>query len=244
MSKKEIEKVLQLQLKNVQNNVEILTREEVGSDCLIRLDTSLMTRKSFYPKIAHSQANTEDRTLPRITASPYLLGCIIAVPFINPNIYDNLNIGHYIHSLEFDYCLKPTNKLVFDSSETNELWLLTYNKNTVEYKPKLAGELIVKQYLITPSNTNTFQECVVTIYVKIIKEEGIKFNKKIKLNKGYWSISFPLTESKTKYSITTINSEKNITIADISESEFNTARKKQTVLESLIPLVKHRLSDW
>lgn len=233
MSIREIEKVLDLQLKTVSNNVKILTTKDVGMNYIIRLDKDLMTRKSFYPKIAHSQASSEDRTLPRIVGSPYILGCIIAIPTINPINYAVIDAGFYIHSIEFEYCLKPNSKLVFDAEETNELWLITYNKDTVEYKAKNAGQIVVSSYTIIPTNKKKYQECLMTIFVKVNKEEGLFFNRHIKLEKGYHSVTFKLNETNKRYCETTLDDTKNIEVKGISEQEFEKVKKKQTTLENI-----------
>lgn len=246
MSIKEIQKVLDLQPK-VTNNIKILTPEDIGLNYIVRLDTTLMSRKSFYPKIADSQASSENRTLPRIVGSPYILGCLISIPYINPHAYNVINVGYYIHSIEFEYCLKPNKNLVFDAEETNELWLVTYNKDTIEYKAKKTGELLVNNFTIIPNNKKKYQDCFMTIYINVEKEDGLFFNKKIKLEKGYHSVTFKYNRTNKLYNETTLEDKDNIEVTSISKDVFEKSKKKQTSLENIIlfnNFVNSKLENW
>lgn len=236
MSKKEIEKILSLQNKKVQTNVTVLSSDELGYNNVLRLDTNLMTRKSFIPRIAVTQADSEDRTLPRIVGSHYVQGCLIAIAglvnqALNGYYHDPYNrsarTGFYIHDLEFEYCLKPNNKLVFDASESEELWLITYDKDTIEYKAKRVGEVFVKSISIAPAENDKNSECLIELYIHVAKETGLAFNKKVNIQQGYHTVRYYFHNRK-------LNSDKEIVIEPLSESEFTKAKKKQTSLESLV----------
>lgn len=251
MSIEEINDTLSKQLPVIKPNVKILTPKDVGFNYLLRIDTEKKTGKKFFPRIANTQADSEDRTLPRIVGSPYILGCIIAVPSINPNYRFQITNGFYIHELAFEYCLQPSKKLVFDADSTNELWLITYNKDTVKYTSKLSGELLVKEYIITPyseDKKNVYQKCRITVLVNVIKKDGLWFNKKIKLEQGYYSVTFNIEETKNDYSVTTLDSDyKNVVISTILEVDFNKCKKSQTSLEDLdltSNSSKTKLSTW
>lgn len=235
MSLAEINKVLSLSTKKVTSNVKVVTPNDVGVDHMLRLDSNLMTRKSFVPRIAVSQADTEDRTLPRIVGSPYILGCLIAIPWINPLNSDttNIQVGFYIHSLEFKYALQPNTNLVYDAQETNELWLVTYNKETIEYRPKKAGELLVNNYTIVPTNTNTIVRCLMELYINVTKDSGIFFNKEHRLEKGYHSVKFYLNNTKRDFCETSLTDKDEIEVKNITKEQFDKSKKTQTTLESM-----------
>ena len=248
MSLKDIDKLLSLQTKKIVNNVKVVKPNDIGMNYILRLDDSLMTRKSFVPRIAISQATSEDRTLPRVVGSPYLLGCLMAIAdmvkyaihqFADYSFneeYDRVANSFYIHSIDFEYGLKPNNSLVFDAKQTEELWLVTYNKETIEYKAKKAGELIVKGITILPANDLKKNRCKVELYIKVNKEDGFYLTPEKKLKEGYYNLVFYFFESNLKTKTTDKLSEEDaIYVGRISEEEFNKVRKNQTSLESLVP---------
>lgn len=223
----------------VKKNLKVVTPEDLGIKYLIRLDKNKL--RYFTPYISHSQAKQEDRTVPRVVTSPYILGCLIAIPF-NLNIVQpyNANTGLYIHAFAFNAALAPNDRLVFDASATEETWLVTYDNTTRVYKPEVAGSVILNSYTVYPSdkNKNDNYKLLLNLYVNISLEEGLPFNKKIHLDKGYYSLEFFYNYTEKSYSETTLESDKReVKIKKISEGEFTSQKDKRTFV-SLEELLK------
>lgn len=226
---------------NVKKNISIISKEALGQNYMVRIDPQPMNRKPFKPYIAYSQANMEDRTVPRVVACPHLLGCIHAIGSIINNVfwYDRQNedhtLGFYIHDIPFNYALKPTNKLVYDASFTDEHWLVQYNENTKTYPAHIAGKLFINKISTTPyKNKNHIYE--IEFYVEIVKADGLAFNEAIHLQKGYHSVSLPYEQVKN-------NKEKGIVVKPITEKEFMSSKKVKSTLESFNPKYKISKED-
>jgi hypothetical protein len=203
MSLKEIKDYVDLLPEKVNKNVEIVSTKDLGQDFFLHISPDIMSRKSYIPWISHRQAKTEDRTTPRITVSDYLYGCIIGYDSLLMDAYDYPNVyknkekqGVYIHEIEFEYCLKPNNKLVYDQSNSNEHWLVTYSQDTKEYKGKIIGKLFVTE-ITTKLIYGKDSDIVYKLAVEIKKDEGVKFSSNIFLNKGYWLITCTSTANKS-----------------------------------------------
>lgn len=191
----EIEKYLELCSNRVKDNVEIVTANELGQNYFLHVSPDKMDRKKYIPQISKRQADSEDRTIPRITVADTILGCLCGyasffsdILFYDPGVED-CKQGLYIHEIEFDKCLKPNSKLVYDAKQSNEHWLVTYDKDTVEYKGKTIGKVFASSItIVVGQKDNT----LASLYIEVIKEEGIKFSKNIFLTKGYWIVKCPI----------------------------------------------------
>lgn len=195
MSLKEIKDYVDLLPEKVSKNVSIISKEELGQDFFLHISPENMSRKSYIPWISKRQTEKEDRTTPRITVSDYLYGCIVGYLSLLSDAYDYPNVsdnkkrqGVYIHQIEFDYALKPNNKLVFDQSRSNEHWLITYDLDTKEYKGKVIGKLFITE-ITTKIIANQHSNIEYKLAIEINKDEGVKFSTNIFLNKGYWLLT-------------------------------------------------------
>ena len=120
MSINDIQLFVSEQIPLVKNNVTIVDGETFNKGLMYHIGTTDMSNKPYIPRIGERQGKTEDRTVPRVTVAPTLLGCIYGYAMVVISGMDNNIAGYYIHSLPFEYCLKPTKKLVFDQELTNE----------------------------------------------------------------------------------------------------------------------------
>lgn len=245
--REKLEQITLLYNNRVRRNVTVVTPEDLGVKYLLRLDRDKV--KTFTPWISQNQEDNEDRTVPRVVTSPYLLGCFIAVPF-NLNYsspYSRVKAGLYIHAFEFKAALKVNEKLVFDADQTAETWLVSYDNKTRVFKPILAGSLLVNRYIVIPSDKykNNSYKVIVNLYVHVAIDDGLPFNRKIFLEKGYHSLEFNFNYTETLYSETTLDSgRKEVKVTKIDAREFNRERDKRTFisLESLVK--KNTFLNW
>ena len=75
MSQQQLEKYLESLSPDVKKNLKIVSTKDLGQDFLLHISPDKLSKVIFTPRIGNRQGRTEDRTVPRITVSPTLLGC-------------------------------------------------------------------------------------------------------------------------------------------------------------------------
>ena len=154
----EIAAALALQSKFVQKNAEIVTPAMMGCDYSLRIDRNVP--KTFIPKMPRSAMNSENDSCARVCVAATLLGCYVGFSRGENDVIegsvqwkgekDNFLGGYTISRLDFKHALKPGVKLVPDAELTEELWLVSYNKATLEYKPNVIGKMFVSDLTYLP----------------------------------------------------------------------------------------------
>jgi len=201
MTDKELcEKYLKSQARKVAENAEVITPEDIDQDFLLHISPNPRILK-FIPVIGHRQANTEDRTVPRITTAPWLIGCLIGAANVDHKFHENKSDGSKdedsyrggfkIYEFELKAALKPNKKLVYDANASDECWLVNYSPQSREYQPKTAGRLFYKSITYT-GRSGKLPEGEGVLYVEVVKKEGIRFSKNHFLSQGWWVITGPL----------------------------------------------------
>lgn len=232
----DIELFLKLSTDKVNKNVTVVSKEELGQNYMLHISPDKMNSKPYIPRIGHRQGQSEDRTIPRITVAPTLLGCYVGyaqwfMQFFNYNPRDNdidsYRQGLYIHEIEFDEALKPNNKLVYDASRSDEHWLVTYSEQTKQYKGKIIGKMFIRDVTVKPVS-GKFNVANASFYVEVNKPEGIRFSKNFFLRKGYWLIA-GIDDSD----FTFWDKDKNIVIKEVSKSDYDAAKNLHAALLSL-----------
>ena len=212
MSINDIQLFVSEQIPLVKNNVTIVDGATFNKGLMYHIGTTDMSNKPYIPRIGERQGKTEDRTVPRVTVAPTLLGCIYGYAMVVISGKDNNIAGYYIHSLPFEYCLKPTKKLVFDQELTNEHWLVRYNKDTTVYKASRIGRMVVGKIDIKP-RPKKFAEVTLTVLVEVNQE--MPFNEVETMAPGYYQVSL-LYEG--------LMLTDKVTISPISKSAFEKER--------------------
>lgn len=236
MSKLEIEHYFSIQSDKVKKNASIVSADELGQDFMLHISKKNMSKTPYTPIIGHRQALSEDRSVPRVTVAPTLLGCIYGfadmiqyIASYSPQHDKDYKQGFYIHAIPFEYCLKPNNKLVYDASLTGEHWLVRYNEQTNIYNGKLIGKLFCNKLTMLPVTSKT-NIITVELYVSIDKADGIQFNDKVHLAKGFYAIEFEYEKLMLKNGLNPVP----IT----SEEFFNTKKLRADMLSHKEPLYR------
>jgi hypothetical protein len=207
------------QSKEVQSNSKIVSADELGQDYMLHIDKT--TPEFFTPMMPRSASPSENNTTARITVAPSLLGCIIGYARLEADFLEGTDKdtikrtgfkgGYEICKLEFKHCLSPNKQLVFDAENSQEHWLVSYNKQTVDYYPVNVGKMFASGINYTAVNS---QEPKVTVdfYLDIKSTKSIKFNNALHLDPGYYkcSITFDRKDNKgsvngTPYTVTAIS---------------------------------------
>ena len=197
-------------------NTTIVTAESLGQDYMLHID--IKTPKVFVPMMPRSAASSEDSTMPRVTVASDLFGCIVGY---SRAVYDAhyrkgeklFKDGYYISKIPFEIALKPNNKLVFDASDSNEVWLVGYDAKHQQYKPTIVGKVFLAEWINTP---HTGDKIVVehVFYIEINNNESVKITNDKVVEGGYWRLSYT-TENYTEKYI-----EESIKIRKIDKKEF------------------------
>lgn len=219
----------------VKNNTKIVTKEEVGQDFFLHISNEKMSSKKYIPFISKRAALSEDRTVPRITVSPQLTGCIVGFVrlvydqlYYDPNDdrYKNYKQGVYIHAIDFEYALKPNNKLVYDQSLSNEHWLVTYNQDTREFKGRCIGKLFIQSVLCTTQIGKPTLNTIIG-YIEISDDRIIQVTEKTKIGKGYYK--FTMIQDKD-FSYKT---DKFFIVEEVTKEEYSKNKELSAALLSI-----------
>lgn len=205
--------------------------------------------KRFIPVIGHRQAHSEDRTVPRICVSTCLVGTILGHSAFENMAQDSdfnkkdmhgvaYKGGLKIYKFEYEIAVRPNAELVYDSDVSDEHWLITYNKDTVTYKPIEIGELFIKRIVFDFSDKGK-REAEVVYYVKVNEEIEFGFEKPLK--PGCYKVVSPASMTLQSYKDT-----ENIRIVKLPEEEYFKMKSETASLLSMpvFPAPIPRFSNW
>lgn len=229
-----IEHLLETLPERVSRNVQVVTPESLGQDYLLHISTDVGIRK-FEPFISTRAANTENRNIARVCTAPTILGCYLGYgddefDFMNMTTqpgavqYRDYKGGYKIYALPFKAALKPNARLVYDSKNSDEHWLVSYNDSTKAFVPEAAGKLFVSSVEYTARQDQT-PEGTATIYLEITRELGLHFSKRHFLAKGFWKITGPVGRNTFAWT-----DDKRHTVESVSKSEYQSKKNLSAVL--------------
>lgn len=209
----------------VRDNAVVVSSSELTHPFLLHISGE--KNPTYIPRIGYRQADSEDRTMPRVTASPTLLGCIIGFSSLYDNFYQQCVAtskgvqdwkgGLYIQKIPFDYCLKPNSKLVYDQTATDEHWLIPYKKNLDKYQSYLIGKIFVDSVRLVPRGLGKDHDKEFILFVQV--DEPFEFSLEKPLAKGFYRITLVYNRN------TAWTSKKVVTIEEINKTEFLERKK-------------------
>lgn len=227
---------LEKQNAKVRSNAVVVERTEVLNSELLHI--TLDKKPVYTPRIGQKQADSEDRTVPRITTSDTLIGCIIGHSMVDrlaledpPWRNDDYLNGFSIRAFDWEVALKPNGRLVYDQIATNEHWLVGYDQDHQVYPTRLVGQFYVKQTLVVtrPERSN---DNYLTLRVRA--KSSIQLTEKERLEPGYYEVEF-LLNNKTTFR------KKVERIKPISQSEY---RDTGGLVLSPLSIQNDVLSAW
>lgn len=202
IDKEDLKDYLSLCNEKVAKNVEIRTKEQLGTPVLYHI--AMDKRKVLVPNISKRAEPHEDNTLPRVHVAATLEDCmvgfngIIDVVLNNPvkgkgdagiekehaSQADWLG-GFYIHAIDYEVALAPNHKLVPQVKESNELWLVPYCRMRSTYDAEIIGKMIVSKMDFSPV-VGSVPKRTLTVVMEVKGDTPVVVNPKITLNKGCW----------------------------------------------------------
>ena len=225
-----------LQSKEVQANSKIVSAEDIKQDYMLHIDKQ--TPAVFVPRLPKSAAKSENDTTARITVAPNLVGCMIGYARIEADVTGGTSKdkvektqfrgGYDICELPFKHCLFPNEKLVFDSQRSEEHWLVSYNKETLEYKPTKVGKLFISK-ITYEAVTGKEPVARFEIYIEVNKEGGFMFSPGIYLDKGFYRTTVSFDRENDKGSV---NEERHFKVEPINPEGYKTAKQLSAAMLS------------
>lgn len=182
----------------------------MGQDYM--LHAAVKKYKQLTPIFSRKASSIEDNTLARVHVAPHIRGCVIGYGAMgyeftwNDVVGNNAKWvgGYYIHKVNFKVALKPNSKIVPDAKNSDEVWLITYNRQTVTYPADIVGKLI-------PITNTTMRDSkgVRYDYTTFIMEvlEPFKFDTDKVVEKGYYQF-IGNVHLGTVYELTVIDKSK------------------------------------
>lgn len=157
----EFQKYTELLTDKVSKNMSPVLREQLPTKNLYHISNNAKI-PVFIPQVSARTLDKEDVRVPRICTAGYLLACILGYGGMWNDFYNGKNKGWFIYGFDFDLAVRPNKRLLPDQKETGEYWLITYNKETTEYKPIRYGTLSLVQYnSVKVRNSWQFKLCLV-----------------------------------------------------------------------------------
>lgn len=212
-----LQDILALQPKDVSQELAVLTKEDLPAPLL---HIAIKPFAYLQPNISRSGMLKENRTIPRVHCGEDLLGCFIGYGFkrstvdltdreINKSKFQfgkdiaTYRGGYYIHAIDFDYCLKPSKKLVPDVGDSREKWLVTYDAKTIKFPAKLIGLIIIQNFMVESDlHNNDSKGHSLTFIIKA--NEVIKLRDNVNIGVGHWRL---LLNDDYSYELTKIDEQ-------------------------------------
>lgn len=202
-SAKSMKDWLALQPKEVRDNLEVVSTEEIPS--LIRIDYK--TPKVLIPRLPEKTMRGENSSCPRVSMAPHLSGCVLGYGAI---IYEHIDGAEgYIHDgeyeiskVDFQHAVIPNNKLVPDSTLSQEVWLVNYAPEYKEYTPEVIGSLFVKRSIVERINSGKSKLLTYDTYIKIDTSKEVYISKDQVLSRGFYQALFVDNGSRNTYKST------------------------------------------
>lgn len=229
-----MEQALALLPDNVKKELSVVSSAELGTDKLLHISTDPKI-KQFVPNITKRTANNENRSVPRISTAPSLLGCLIgycaaALDFSQGDHHPDWLGGWYIYGIPFELALKPSPKLLHDQRNSDEHWLITYSETTRSYAPTKLGKFFYRS-VISQARTGKRPFKEVVMLVEVATDHPVLFAGKVQLTKGYWEITGP----EPSFNVEFWNQDKLYTVKSISKGDYRTTKSLSADLLSYTP---------
>lgn len=153
--------------------------------------------KQFTPQVSKRTLDRENRSLPRISTSTSLIGCMNGYQSILPDMEKRSNnnfTGLYtIYELPFQYAIKPTKRVLPDVNISDEYWLFSWKRETYSVEPNIAAEFTVPKIETTFGNDGT--DYVYHLYIHV-KGSKLYLDQSHVLQQGYYHVTLKGYDSK------------------------------------------------
>ena len=171
----------------------------------------------FSPKVSSRTLSSEDRSVPRVSTSTSLIGCLNGYQSMFSDMAGrarkNFTGLYTVYELPYQYAVKPSKKLLSDVETSDEYWLVSWKKETYSIRPNTVCEFTIPQVQTTYGSDGEDQR--VTMFLKVLGE-SLYLTHDVKLVKGYYEI----TLRNYDYDYPLENNNK-IEVKEITENDYN-----------------------
>lgn len=205
----------------IRKNVEIVPGGPAGG---VTFHISVNSKiKRMEPCVSRRTMNKEDRSVPRISTAQTLNGCLSGY---SAALYDwespveNFLGGWKIYQLNYDYALRPNTKLLGDALQTEELWLVGYDRDHASYPTTPIGEFFFTEVGRTQGATATSRIMKVRVQLRIGDGFQLPLNKVTLLRSGCYELVY-----NDWYGSMDVRHPHDIIVKPISSSEYQSKKK-------------------
>ena len=197
-AKESMDQYLSLLPEKVRTQLAIVTPEQLKQPYLLHIskDTNI---SALYPFVSTRIAYFEDKSVPRICCAPTLAGCFLGYAKDIKDFCareDDVSGDHrrtvrwrggwVVYGVEYQMALRPSNKLVPDADLSDEHWMVTYDQQTIEYRPIRLAKVFYESALLVAGSK--YPDSEVTMLVEVLTDTPIRFDNRVVLTKGCWRV--------------------------------------------------------
>lgn len=172
---------------------------------------------AFTPKVSRRTLSSEDRSLPRISTSTSLIGCMNGYQSMVSDM-DGREAKKFtgifkVYSLPYQYAIKPSKRLLADVDNSDEYWLISWKKETYSTVPVMVADFTIPKIESVYGSDGidkTFH-----VFIKVLND-ALYLDHERKLTKGCYHVT--LRGYNFKYPL---RNNQLITVEPISENDYN-----------------------
>lgn len=185
----------------------------------------------FWPRLPASAAPSEDKTVPRIISASTLVGCMNGATYILSNARDTKKgrderVNYYhILGMNFEWCLLPNSELVYDAEDTQEQWLVAYDKGTRSYRHFLVGEFFIHSLAEQIQPNKDVNPVQGVLYAYINKGRELAITKGKILGEGYYRLTVDLSRYTASKKRMRFDDDDTIIVEPIAKEIYDSFRK-------------------
>ena len=175
----------------VRENVKVVSPEDLGTDTLFHVTYDPKIR-SFNPRVSQKTMSSEDRSLPRVSTSPYIGGAlagyaVVEWEFNSERSRKDFRGGWYIYAIPFEYALKPNKEVQPDVEGTDEIWLVPYNDAQWKIIPKRIGAFFIEELRVRWEGRRRIVTALFCL--ENDSDTPIALSRDVIVKRGYWSFA-------------------------------------------------------
>nr|DAT15844.1 MAG TPA: hypothetical protein [Caudoviricetes sp.] len=179
----------------------------------------------FTPQVSNRTLLGEDRTVPRISTSTCLLGCLNGYQSLISDMdkRESKNfLGLYrVYGIPYQYAIKPSKKLLKDVDISDEYWITSWKKETQSIVPDVIADFLVPK-IETVYGSNG-QDKVIHIFIHV-KRATLYLDHEKQLSQGFYEVI--ISDYRYNYPL----EKNNLEIKEIDENYY----RKVTSLSLMI----------
>lgn len=203
---KDLQETISLYSPEVQKNIRVASADMFPVPYGLRIDPPGFPSE-FWPRMPATAAPSEDKTVPRVVTASTIVGCMNGAYFVLDKAQrkavksTDCENFYKILRLDFEQCILPSKELVFDAVETQEQWLVAYNKETTNYKPKVIGEMFLTEVSSRMLPNSPVNKTTAVILLAVFEDPGVAITQNKVVGKGFYRVEMDMTRyiaSKTE----------------------------------------------